>query len=128
MLFPFLKDEIGTSFTIYGEGGWSEKWELVETEADRPTDVVLARDAYGDELMQFTGLHDKNGKEIYEGDIVEFGIKNGAKLDVRYKSGGFVLHTRGMKTHPVSEHMNYRGVLVGKVIGNIYENPDLLTV
>lgn len=42
------------------------------------------------ELMQFTGLHDKNGKEIFEGDIIL--IKNDTeKLIVKWYDGAFVL-------------------------------------
>jgi len=71
-------------------------------------------------LMQFTGLKDKNGKEIYEGDIIEhqYGIST-----VEYQEDGFKLIEGG---HFSSAPLVYvRKTL--EVIGNIWENPELLS-
>jgi uncharacterized phage protein (TIGR01671 family) len=72
------------------------------------------------ELMQYTGLTDKNGKEIYEGDIIhlKFGELN-ANLVVKWdKYMGLKYHNGGWTSlvH-VETH--------GEVIGNIFENPEL---
>lgn len=102
---------------------WST--ERKETSASLVLDCVdiLHRDLNGLKpgliLMQFTGLHDKNGKEIYEGDIVEyeFGYENKMAEPVVFKGRSFSLDT-GNNYMP-EEHNR-------EVIGNIYENSDLL--
>ena len=71
-------------------------------------------------LMQFTGLQDKNGKNIYEGDIVKR-IDNGKIVDVLYWFGGFLPFAPICKVQGV----NPKDVVI---IGNIYENPELLGV
>lgn len=93
------------------------------------------------ELMQYTGLHDKNGKEIYEGDIVKAYFKKGAwkyndKNYFGYKSGkvqycvdGFILYIENYKEkiYPLSSFGNNDGNINElEVIGNIYEESELL--
>jgi hypothetical protein len=66
-------------------------------------------------VMQFTGLHDKSGKEVYEGDIVKK-ESNGDLRVVSFKDGIFAPYP-----------WTYGGWNeVSEVIGNIYENPELL--
>lgn len=73
------------------------------------------------ELMQYTGLKDKNGKEIYEGDIVRLTTKTGGDIDRlcewSYRNNGWRF-----------QGFNYAGddQRIIEVIGNIYENPELL--
>lgn len=80
-------------------------------------------DGKGCDLMQFTGLKDKNGKEIYEGDIVQL---HDAICVVEWLDCGFAL--RG----DFQFNGNLKGYCDGcwggppEVIGNIYENPELL--
>jgi uncharacterized phage protein (TIGR01671 family) len=77
--------------------------------------------------MQYTGLHDKNGKEIYEGDIVKF---ENIKAKIIYGFCGFEFEwidgytdkIRLCKTEPLFKNVS----LIFEVIGNIYENPELL--
>jgi len=94
-------------------------------------------DQYHKELMQYTGLKDKNGKEIYEGDIVghplcvkgdhapdepcehfvgriQFETDRGQYFAVNMQRNGYVIE--------MSEAYKF------EVIGNIYENPELIKV
>lgn len=75
------------------------------------------------ELMQYTGIKDKNGKEIYEGDIVKSpcGIRK-----VIFVDGGFCLDTGDFATD-LYRMIDSKGNHL-EVIGNIYENPELLEV
>lgn len=77
---------------------------------------------------QYTGLHDKNGKEIYEGDIVNSNSAKGRrpvveKVEFDKDITGFT---------PFCQYDSDCGVYVEmdkvEVIGNIYENPELLEV
>ena len=85
-----------------------------------------------DTVGQFTGLYDKDGKEIYEGDIVKapyldpiFGdVVNNmfVNIVVGYNKGSFVLEYDGNLRVYISDL--YDNI---EIIGNIYDNPELLT-
>ena len=73
-------------------------------------------------LLQFTGLKDKNGKEIYEGDIVE--AVYGNRFEVWWSDKELRWETR----NDVIVNGSLARLSEPSVIGNIYENPELLTV
>ena len=78
------------------------------------------------ELMQCTGLLDKNGKEIYEMDIlkVDWGGLNDEYIKVNKYDKPFVMEWRGYEYPPFSRYLPMPKDI--EVIGNIYENPELL--
>lgn len=73
--------------------------------------------------MQFTGLLDRFGKEVFEGDIIEIQTPTselkGSKVSVVFKNGCFCDGYYGWRLSQHKEHNI-------EIIGNIYENPELL--
>ena len=73
------------------------------------------------ELMQFTGLKDKYGKEIYEGDIVSHPNPTLNKAEIKFTKGIFRIVAKDGR-----DDLLYYCHNIIEVIGNIYENPELL--
>lgn len=81
------------------------------------------------EVLQFTGLKDRNGKEIYEGDILKYNFPYDGRL--KHVSSVKFLETEasfGIKDRYENEIPLYRIAANNyfEVIGNIYENEELL--
>lgn len=121
-----------------------EHWEFGETNFINFDDV---------NLMQSTGLYDKNGKEIFEGDILKFndewadygyeGYIEGSIEGINYVEikrektcftfGKTKLPESSLIDLVENEHYPFEGLLIEasyefEIIGNIYENPELLEV
>ena len=88
---------------------------------------IVKEDMKNHELMQSTGLKDKNGKEVFIGDIVKCtrGCSHEVYLEKEY-GGTFIggmpaIYLKGLLS-------GYAWTEAEEIIGNIYENPDLLEV
>lgn len=72
--------------------------------------------------LQFTGLTDKNGKEIYEGDILRHDFSPGRTEVIICQEENIIALIMKLRNYKRMNDLNDRF----EVIGNIYENPELL--
>src|SRR3990167_4674091 len=74
-------------------------------------------------VMQFTGLLDKHGKEIYEGDILDHYATSGAVI---FEEGMFCLNMQAKVNFGHRQPLCFIDVSQSEIIGNLYETPELL--
>lgn len=124
------------NFRAYDSGSPCRMYSPSEVMVGDSCIWILNEDSWDDEwivnndlvLMQSTGLFDKNGKEIFEGDIVDY---NGKKAVVKWHGSyaSFVymfvdeLRSRNQEWDPL-----YLSYLHFQVVGNKFETPALLEV
>ncbi len=109
-------------FRFWYEGKMCEDLNPNQCEEGTSINVLLAdwQKEEDIEIMQYTGLKDKNGKEIYDGDILK---QFGDILTVFWEDGGFSVKKQDGINKGLTLVPSY--LIDCKVIGNIHENPEL---
>lgn len=98
-------------------------WDTAEYYEKNPTYTRACIEVVPETVGQWTGLTDKNGKKIFEGDIVYNG--SGDPGIVKWFYGSFVIHFTNGDVWDVSQYIKEEYT---EVIGNIHDNPELLEV
>lgn len=107
----YLKAKFGTGTNITLEGKFKD--------VDQITTKTVPNDDL--EVMQFTGLYDQNGAEIFEGDIVR---QDSVSMVVAFDDGAF--RTESKSADQRSSLLHQARARMVAILGNIYENPELL--
>lgn len=123
---------------------YSNKWrygDLVQEKWGQGKAIMIKKDKTAwsvleETIGQYTGLHDKNGKEIFEADIVKVKLYKGEEEKyfvgkVEYFGSNFIVDADNDSDYHVYDldgfGIDYRYNLEDcEVIGNIYDNPELL--
>lgn len=104
---------------------WDEKYNCwcIDAILVYPNEEILKQ---GRTIQWYTGLKDKNNNPICEGDIVKWGTLNYIIEwnNTSYKWQGRCPYNSAYTVHSTTEH--FRDLMCGIIVGNIFENPDLL--
>ncbi len=101
---------------------WDEKEKYMAVQGTLDLETLQSFIFYfgGDILMQFTGMKDKNKVDIYEGDLIVYSKIKGMSM-IRFEKGSFFFY--GKATTQFLWNIEEKEI---EVIGNIFENPELL--
>jgi len=119
-----MKKVMHIDFQFINSGKEGNDWVIFKSDKHQNYEEYIKNPHFQQQLkvMQFTGLKDKNGKEIYEGDIVQ----NVCSWEVKFNKGCFCGDM--IKPEPLTQDtlLALRAIKNIVVIGNIYENPELI--
>ena len=129
------RDAVGGKGWVYGDLVHNKKVTRTGLE---PRVMVGGYEVDEESIGQYTGMHDKNGKEIYEGDILRSPLGNIVAVEFGYKEH-IVKHGRPYITDSFACYgwiaRNVKNGITdffdnefaaGEVVGNIYDNPELI--
>jgi len=106
-----IKNKLGLWLLTNMNPHYCSEYGYIEVDAPIPVKI----------LMQYTGLKDKNGKEIYEGDVVKEGE---FKYIIQWGAAGFMIRGIGVRHSEYITSFDFLNEY--EIIGNIYENPELI--
>ena len=101
------------SFIIY-----QDEWGIVDCNYEWLNDNEFI-------IEQFTGLHDKNGKEIYENDIIFNEEENKNVIIKWWNEASAFFMCIGREGVPIS-WITEKNICLSEIVGNIHENPELI--
>jgi len=120
-VYGYLTKDIGGSTAYYKECSYRISWY---PDTGGQANAPVKNDTIG----QFTGLHDRDGREIYEGDIVTLQSWKPSTMQIRFIEGAFCLADSDEYCVADIHYVQHAGRPIAIIIGNIHDNPELLTI